>query len=102
MNNIKDFNLEDIGKIVEEIDLADLINKEPCYFCVAFGIPIQYALHHQDEMEGGPITSDRKCLHCYDTEVEFGRLRLTKEEKEYASSTLKEFEKCKEQRLYVK
>lgn len=99
MNNIKSIDLEDIGKIVEEIDLADLINKDLCYFCVAFGIPIPDALWDPYEMEGGPITSDRKCPHCYDTEAESGRLSLTKEESRHASIIIDQFEKYKEKRL---
>ena len=91
--------MDDIEQIVNNIPIEDLENTEFCYFCLAFGISIEDALHNSDIMDSGPITSDSKCPHCYDTEEESGRLRLTKQEKNLADATIKEFNKCKEQRL---
>jgi hypothetical protein len=91
--------MDSIEEAVEHISREDLENTEFCYFCLAFGISIEDALHNSDIMDSGPITSDSKCPHCYDTEEESGRLRLTKQEKNLADAIIKEFNKYKEQRL---
>lgn len=93
--------MEDIEKAVNEIDLDDLWGGELCYFCVAFGMSIEDSLHSRDNLHEGPISSDRKCPHCYDTEEEFGRLKLTKEERKYASHVLMEFEEYRKKRLEI-
>lgn len=98
MGDLKELD-DIIGKIVKEMKLEDLENKDLCYFCVALGVPIESSMHSKDILEGGPITSDKKCAHCYDTEEESGRLKLTKPENEYASYVLDKFKELKEKRI---
>lgn len=91
--------MENIEEVLRKIDLDDLMNKEFCIFCIAYGIPLESALYNPDDMKEGPITSDSKCPHCYDTEEESGRLRLTKEEREYVAKVDELIKKYKIQHL---
>jgi hypothetical protein len=91
--------MDPIEEIVQNINLDELREKTPCYFCVAFGISIDDCLIDPLEMHSGPITPDMKCLHCYDTEEESGRLSLTNREKKSAESIIKQFKHYKQKRL---
>ncbi len=70
---------------VKGISSEELIGG-PCLFCIAYQIPLISSFHL--ELHGGPITPDEKCEHCYDIEVEFGRLKLTEEEKRFANQVM--------------
>ena len=53
-----------------------------CLHCLFYQIhTFPDFLHSLDEMEEGPISSDRKCRHCWDTEEEFGRIKVSDEER---------------------
>jgi len=81
MERLDNRSLEEVlNKILEERSSLDSIFCDPC---IAFGVAIPDSIHYINDMEGGPITSNMKCSHCYDTEAEHGRLRFTKEESEY-------------------
>ncbi len=88
-----------MDEIVSEIDIDDLDGKIVCYRCIAAGLGFPESLHHYDDMQGSPATSDLICPHCYDTEVEFGHERMSREESAYVFGLIAEFEKAKEQRL---
>jgi len=85
-------------KILDAISAEDLEGKELCAFCFASGIPLESCLHQSEDMRGGPISSDSKCAHCYDTEEEYGRFGRSKQlDAAFALQT--EFNQYKEQRL---
>ena len=86
-----------LKQILEAIDLADLKDHDLCYFCVAFGINIRDALHPRNEFHEGPVSSTVKCNHCYATEAEHGRLRLTPKQRKYATEVKREFEEYRHQ-----
>ena len=88
-----------LKEILDEMPIEDLQDKEACYHCLLNGMDISDALHDPQDMHGGPITSDRKCQHCYITEEEFGRTRFTKQQKTEADKILEEYEKYKEEKL---
>ena len=88
-----------LKKIVEEIPIEDLENKELCIRCVSEGLFEMYDLH--DEMQEGISTSDIICNHCHDTEADFGYEKMTREEMERVGKVMDEFKKYKEQRLNI-
>jgi hypothetical protein len=85
--------MKTLKQIFEEIDLDNLTGYDLCYFCIAFGINIEDALHPRDEFHEGPVSSTIKCNHCYATEAEHGRLRLTPKQRKYATEVKREFER---------
>lgn len=89
-----------LEEIFKKIDPDDL-NKEFCYSCLALNVSIPDSLHDSSDMKEGPITSTKKCPHCYDTENDGSRkrLKLTPEERTYASRVMKAFEAYKERVL---
>jgi hypothetical protein len=91
--------MTEFNDVFDKFPLQDLESREICAFCIVSGVFLEDSLHSIFEMQGGPISSDMKCEHCYDTEEEFGRFQCTQEEFNEAFKVQKDFREYKEQRL---